>query len=119
MTSTYRKQRPMAPKGLVWCPETAFCGAMLMQALLDGLLHNRRNFRAEARLWMLAASEQPGGFAWCCRGVLLDPDTVCQAILARWRQGIPQGKNHRIPHCMRMVADGAGESLPPSLIGGE
>jgi hypothetical protein len=110
----YRNQHSIAPKGLVWCPETALCGAMLMQALLDGLLPNRRSFRAEARLWMLAASEQPGGFAWCCRGVLLDPDTVCQAILARWRQGIPQGKNHRIP-----LADGAGESLPPSLIGGE
>jgi len=92
-TPNFRQQaRRVAPRGLVWQPEHSFCAAMLMQCLMDGMVLNRRYYRPAARYWMTQASEEPGGFVWCCRGVLLDPVATRAAILARWKEGLPDGR---------------------------
>ena len=89
--SYYNQVRRHDSRGLLWTPEHGIIAALIEQAISDGIRKpklrrdwDRNCTRREARRWIAARSYQPGGFAWCCQWLELDPDQVALAIENQW-----------------------------------
>ena len=81
--SHYARARRIQPHGLRWTPEHNLVAAMLTQAISDRCWGW---YWRDARDWVAAMSEQPFGFAWCCRQIDQDPETVRAAIVEQWKE---------------------------------
>lgn len=109
------KQRRIQPHGIPWQPEHNLIAAMLEQALYDRQRTANRNWDGSwhhARRWINAMSEEPFGFAWCCRQVDQDPAHVRAAIEKQWAEISTQ--NQPISCHSNLEGDAAG-TPPPSL----
>lgn len=90
---------------MVKMPELELVAAVLTQAVVDLSGHGSHPHQSKARLrmdaehWVEEMSDDPWGFAWCCRVLGLDPEAIAPKLLA----GVPMrrvGKDGRVHKVM-------------------
>lgn len=108
----YSKQRRVQPRNIRWEPEHHLVAAMLQQAIWD---RHWRWYWNDAKKWVAAMSEEPFGFAWCCRQVDQDPVAVRDAIVAQWHEAAatqPAKGHGRRQHKFSHLHSGSGPARP-------